>query len=209
MSKEDKILQDEEEKIEEAIEAPKTSKELGEEKLANILKNAPLLKKFATFEVDEAGNINIKPEFELDDFDIAFEDYFYEKHHPEVEDSYLIGQFFSKIYTAAAIKCNEGGGVYTIDCWKNRYTARKVADIEKIHYESMTDEEKAKYDADKKKNDLENEKSALNGKLRSIDYIGVKIATGRATIEEYAEQIEKMKSYAQRINEIDKELEAM
>lgn len=73
----------------------------------------------------------------------------------------------------------------------------------------MTDEEKAKYDADKKKNNLENEKSALNGKLRSMDYIGVKIATGRATVEEYAEQIEKMKSYAQRINEIDKELEAM
>lgn len=42
-----------------------------------------------------------------------------------------------------------------------------------------------------------------------MDYIGVKIATGRATIEEYAEQIEKMKSYAQRINEINKELEAM
>ena len=136
------------------------------------------------------------------EYDVSFEDHFNGNDEYKTEERYAL-------YTACAIACNKNGGEYTIDCWKNRYTVRKVADIEKIHYESMPDEEKAKYDADKKKRDLENEKSALNGKLRSMDYIGVKIATGRATIEEYAEQIEKMKSYAQRINEIDKELEAM
>lgn len=136
------------------------------------------------------------------EYDVSFEDHFNGSDEYKTEERYAL-------YTACAIACNKNGGEYTIDCWKNRYTVRKVADIEKIHYESMTDVEKAKHDADKKKNDLENEKSALNGKLRSMDYIGVKIATGRATVEEYAEQIEKMKSYAQRINEIDKELEAM
>lgn len=41
--------------------------------------------------------------------------------------------------------------------------------------------------------------------LRSLDYIGVKIATGRATREEYAQQIARMDELAQRINELEGE----
>ena len=43
----------------------------------------------------------------------------------------------------------------------------------------------------------------LKKKLADLDYIGVKIATGRATKEEYTEQIELMKVYANEINELE------
>ena len=70
------------------------------------------------------------------EYDVSFEDHFNGNDEYKVEERYAL-------YTACAIACNKNGGEYTIDCWKNRYTVRKVADIEKIHYESMTDEEKA------------------------------------------------------------------
>lgn len=54
---------------------------------------------------------------------------------------------------------------------------------------------------------LEREKSCLDYWLKDHDYIGVKIATGRATVEDYAEEIAEMKEKAQRINEINALLE--
>ena len=51
---------------------------------------------------------------------------------------------------------------------------------------------------------LEDEKRVLEQWLSDHDYIGIKIATGRATVEEYAEEIEEMKKKAERINEIDR-----
>ena len=56
---------------------------------------------------------------------------------------------------------------------------------------------------------LQTEKEELEAWLKAHDYIGVKIATGRATIEEYAIEIEEMTEKANRINEIDKLLEAL
>ena len=50
---------------------------------------------------------------------------------------------------------------------------------------------------------LQTEKAELEAWLKAHDYIGVKIATGRATIEEYAIEIEEMTEKAERINEID------
>lgn len=43
----------------------------------------------------------------------------------------------------------------------------------------------------------------LKNLLASYDYIGIKIATGRATIEEYAEQIAQMTKWAEEINELE------
>ena len=54
---------------------------------------------------------------------------------------------------------------------------------------------------------LQTEKAELEAWLRNHDYIGVKIATGRATVEEYAIEIEEMTEKANRINEIDSILE--
>ena len=51
--------------------------------------------------------------------------------------------------------------------------------------------------------ELSAEKAELEAWLSAHDYIGVKIATGRATIEEYATEIALMAEKAERINEID------
>lgn len=51
------------------------------------------------------------------------------------------------------------------------------------------------------------EKERLERWLTAHDYIGTKIATGRATVEEYAEEIAEMRVKADRINEINALLE--
>lgn len=56
---------------------------------------------------------------------------------------------------------------------------------------------------------LQTEKTELETWLKDHDYIGVKIATGRATVEEYADDIKLMTEKANRINEIDKLLEIL
>ena len=50
---------------------------------------------------------------------------------------------------------------------------------------------------------LQTEKEELEAWLSAHDYIGVKIATGRATIDDYATEIAEMTEKAERINEID------
>ena len=56
---------------------------------------------------------------------------------------------------------------------------------------------------------LQKEKSELEAWLKGHDYIGVKIATKRATVEEYANEIAEMTEKAERINEIDSILESV
>lgn len=63
-------------------------------------------------------------------------------------------------------------------------------------------------------NELEADKirreiASLQQWLSSHDYIGIKIATGRATADEYASEIDEMKEKADRINELERELEAL
>lgn len=60
-----------------------------------------------------------------------------------------------------------------------------------------------------KRQALVEEKSQLEIWLKDHDYIGTKIATGRATVEEYATEIEKMTEKAEKINEIDRLLESL
>ena len=50
---------------------------------------------------------------------------------------------------------------------------------------------------------LQTEKAELEAWLKAHDYIGVKIATGRASIDDYADEIALMTAKAERINEID------
>lgn len=56
---------------------------------------------------------------------------------------------------------------------------------------------------------LQTEKADLEVWLSAHDYIGVKIATGRATIDDYADEIALMTEKAERINEIDRELNSI
>lgn len=60
-----------------------------------------------------------------------------------------------------------------------------------------------------RKQALQTEKAGLETWLNEHDYIGTKIATGRATVEEYATEIEEMTEKAERINEIDRLLESL
>lgn len=66
----------------------------------------------------------------------------------------------------------------------------------------MTDEETASYEASIKITDAE-KISSLKEKLATYDYIGVKIAMGVATREEYAEQIAYTESLRQQIRELE------
>ena len=54
-----------------------------------------------------------------------------------------------------------------------------------------------------RKRALQTEKAELEAWLKDHDYIGVKIATGRATIDDYADEIALMTEKAERINEIN------
>ena len=56
---------------------------------------------------------------------------------------------------------------------------------------------------------LVEEKSQLETWLKAHDYIGTKIATGRATVDDYATEIAEMSEKANRINEIDRELSSI
>ena len=60
-----------------------------------------------------------------------------------------------------------------------------------------------------KRQSLVEEKAQLETWLKEHDYIGTKIATGRATVEEYASEITEMSEKASRINEIDRELNSI
>lgn len=60
-----------------------------------------------------------------------------------------------------------------------------------------------------KRQALVEEKAQLETWLKEHDYIGTKIATGRATVEEYVTEIAEMTEKAERINEIDKLLESL
>ena len=60
-----------------------------------------------------------------------------------------------------------------------------------------------------RKQALQTEKAELEAWLKAYDYIGVKIATKRATIEEYANEIAEMTEKANRINEINELLESL
>ena len=53
---------------------------------------------------------------------------------------------------------------------------------------------------------LKIEKATLESWLSAHDYIGIKIATGRATAEEYASEIAEMQEKADRINELEAEI---
>ena len=56
---------------------------------------------------------------------------------------------------------------------------------------------------------LENELDENLGWLEEHDYIGVKIATGRATVDEYATEIAEMAVRADRVNQLKAEIEAL
>lgn len=63
-----------------------------------------------------------------------------------------------------------------------------------------------KYNVRKQKENAQTRISELKALLKDYDYIGTKIATGRGTREEYAEQIAQMTAWANEINELEASL---
>lgn len=60
-----------------------------------------------------------------------------------------------------------------------------------------------------RKEEIEAELSNAKQWLSEHDYIGTKIATGRASLSDYAEEIAEMTAKADRINELEEELASM
>lgn len=84
--------------------------------------------------------------------------------------------------------------IYKVDCDSITYSNDGSVYVEPIQ---PTEEEL-------QRQALLSEKAELEAWLSAHDYIGVKIATGRATISDYQEEIALMNIKANRINEIDK-----
>lgn len=132
-----------------------------EKYLNAFIEKHPQIEDVVNFTI-ENGSIN----FELKDFtkfDIPTEIYNLNIFGDNNRDGYLI----KNIYLKVAEKCNESGE-YTIDCFNGHYTCRKVSEIEKIHYDAMSDEEKAKYDAEKKKNAIDSRRAERDRLLVSV-----------------------------------------
>ena len=92
----------------------------------------------------------------------------------------------------------------------SKYDLANMSCYQYIDGELVLDEVKLKgLEALKKKDNLIIEKEELEAWLKDHDYIGTKIATGRATVEEYASEIAEMSEKAKRINEIDRELNSI
>ncbi len=63
--------------------------------------------------------------------------------------------------------------------------------------------------AERTREEIESEIRGLQQLMATHDYIGTKIAMGRATREEYAEQIAQSEEWAQRVDELRKELDEL
>lgn len=92
----------------------------------------------------------------------------------------------------------------------SKYDLSNMSCYRYINGELILDKNKlAEKEKLKEKDKLLKEKAEIEKWLSSHDYIGTKIATGRATVEEYASEIALMTEKANRINEINSELSSI
>lgn len=70
----------------------------------------------------------------------------------------------------------------------------------------LTDEQKAEIAKMEKISELESQIAEVDAEFKTLDYIGIKIATGRATIYDYKPEIEKMTELADKKNQLEIEL---
>ena len=92
----------------------------------------------------------------------------------------------------------------------SKYDLTNLSCYKYINGELVLDTEKLEeLEALKEKDKFLQEKEGLEVWLKAHDYIGIKIATGRATVDDYATEIAEMTEKAERINEIDRLLESL
>lgn len=70
----------------------------------------------------------------------------------------------------------------------------------------LTEEEKAAIEKLNEIRELETEIAAIDNRFHELDYIGIKIATGRAQISDYESEIEEMTQLADKKNELEEQL---
>lgn len=72
-----------------------------------------------------------------------------------------------------------------------------------------TEEQKKEQERLVKVAETESRIAAIDAEFRTLDYIGIKIATGRATISDYEPEIARMTKLADEKNELETELTAL
>ena len=97
-----------------------------------------------------------------------------------------------------------GSGYNVVSKEIDPYNAYEIEDV-KLYCTLNPDKVLTKHPLEEKTKLLV-EKETLEQWLKDHDYIGTKIATGRATVAEYSTEIAEMTVKANRINEIDEEL---
>ena len=73
----------------------------------------------------------------------------------------------------------------------------------------LTDEQKAEIERQNKINEINQKISAIDAEFKTLDYIGIKIATGRATVDEYKDDIARMRELADEKNKLENELKEL
>ena len=70
----------------------------------------------------------------------------------------------------------------------------------------LTEEQKKEQERLAKIAETESRIAAVDAEFKTLDYIGIKIATGRATVEEYKTEIARMSELADEKNELETQL---
>lgn len=92
---------------------------------------------------------------------------------------------------------------------KKGYKIKFNKDEQNWEYEKEPEEEEPKPYEPTPKELVQQELMQTKYELSQLDYIGVKIATGRATKEEYAKEIQKMNELAAKVDELNEQLANM
>lgn len=150
------------------------------------------------------------------DFNIAFDDYFFLKNHPDHPYAKFIDNLTEGVYMDCARSCNEEG-THTIHCWNDRYICRTPEEIERVEWESKTPEEQAQITKENRINELNSLITEQKNYLSSTDYIIAKLneysLLGGDELEEakaqYAEDLENRKKARVLINEYQEEIDAL
>ena len=131
-------------------------------KMTEIIKHTSL----ADFLLDENGQLICSLNINFTEFDVDVQQYL--KGDDEITE-----QEYELIYAEVDKKCNDSGE-YIIDCFKDRYTVRKTADIESLHYETLTAEEKLEYDIRKEEELKQSRIVELESYLASTDWYAIR-----------------------------------
>lgn len=92
---------------------------------------------------------------------------------------------------------------------KEGFDVKYVNDSDSWEYvEKKQDPEPTPY-VPTEKEQLQNELFEYENKLRKLDYIGIKIATGRAKKADYADEIALMSEYAAKVDELREQIAAL